>query len=190
MTTATLHDLPDVDPLPLAVAPAFAVPNGLEIGLGLVGYLALPFVGLLDTAGGPGVLVAAIAPPLAALFLSVPSLLVGHQYLGLLASPGDMLRDIGQVFVRCGQLALGLVPAVGLYAATSSLGPVALMVALLAIGTTSVVLARRRIEQREASINPSPRGRLRMSALAIGWSALSLLVGARLGLELLTSLLD
>jgi hypothetical protein len=59
---------------------------------------ALPLVGLLGD-GGAGGLAGGVAPPLAALALSVPSLLVGHQFLGLQASPAELagwLRDLKQ----------------------------------------------------------------------------------------------
>lgn len=156
------------------------------IALGLAGYLALPVVGLLDAGGGPGILPSAIAPPVAALLLSVPSLVVGHQYLGLSASPRDLLSDVGRVFVQTGRLALGLVPAVGLYAATTGLGSAALIVSLLVIGVLGLELARRRLIRRERaaavpSTPPTPAQRLRMVGLATAWATLALLIAARLG---------
>ncbi len=163
-----------------------------DIARGLAGYLALPAVGLLD-GGTASVFSAAVAPPIAALFLSVPSLLVGHQFLGLHADPRDLMSDVGRVFVLGGRLALGVVPAVALYAATTRLGPVALIVALTCIGVGSVELARRRLLQREIltkvdDARPSKARRVRMTLLATAWSALSLLIAVRLGITLLTSI--
>jgi len=175
-------------PAPTAERPMSA----RDIALGLAGYIALPAVGLLDV-GSAGVFPTAVAPPVAALFLSVPSLLVGHQFLGLHADPRELMADVGRVFVLGGRLALGVVPAVGLYAATTRLGPVALMFALTVIGVGSVELARRRLLRREALTNaeragPSKARRVRMTLLATAWSALSLLIAVRLGITLLTSI--
>lgn len=162
-----------------------------DIVLGLAGYVALPGIALLDAAG-PSTLSAGVAAPVAALLLSVPSLLVGHQYLGLHADPRALLADVGRVFVHCGRLALGLVPAVGLYAATTRLGPIALAVALAAIGFGSVRLAKRRLDRREAAARPDATDaadrRFRMGALTLAWSVLSLLIGARMGFTLLQQL--
>jgi len=183
LSTIDVEAAPTDDERPLATR---------DIALGVAGYLALPAVGLLDV-GGMGVLPTAIAPPVAALFLSVPSLLVGHQFLGLHADPRDLMADVGRVFVLGGRLALGVVPAVGLYAATTGLGPVALMVALAIIGIGSVELARRRLLRREArmkvdcTVAPHER-RARMTLLATAWSALSLLIAIRLGITLLSSI--
>ncbi len=161
-----------------------------DMALGLAGYLVLPLVGLLDVAG-PDVVPAAVAPPVAALFLSVPSLVVGHQYLGLSASPRDLMADVGRVFVRSGRLCLGLVPAVGLYAATTGLGPIALVLSLVLVGGVSLELARRRIirRERQASGEDAASGqRLRMVGLATAWAVLALLVAARLGSSLLLAI--
>lgn len=170
---------------PVALAPL----QPREVLLGLAGYLALPAVALVGT-GGEGSLVSAVAPPVAALFLSVPSLLTGHQFLGLHASPADLVRDIAQVFAGCGRLALGMVPLVGLYSATTGLGTVALVLSLIAIGLAGVELARRRLVRREAAAADVAgvatfAGRTRMDLLALAWSVLALLIAGRMGLDFL-----
>ena len=184
----SLAEWVDVDPVEAELSPL----DSRDLALGLAGYLALPVVGLLDVAG-PGLLPTAIAPPIAAMLLSVPSLVVGHQYLGLSASPRDLMADVGRVFVQTGRLALGLVPAVGLYAATTGLGPAALALALTGIGLASVELARRRLIRRERATHAAgppttPGQRLRMVLLATAWAALALLIAARLGATLLHAL--
>jgi len=163
-----------------------------RIALGLAGYLALPVVGLLDMGGG-GSLGAGVAPPVAALALSVPSLVVGHQFLGLTASPRDLMADVGRVFVQTGRLALGLVPVVGLFAATTGLGPLALVVSLALIGLVSLELARRRLIRRERAAtvdrtDVSHGERMRMVLLATAWSVLAFFIAARMGLSFLHSL--
>lgn len=169
-------------------APPLPTPTAAELGQALLGFVALPLVGLLGD-GGAGGLAGGVAPPLAALALSVPSLLVGHQFLGLQASPAELARDVVAVFTRCGRLALALVPVVGLYAATSGLGPTALVLALTCIGIASVSLARQRLMAREAAAGPAaPGAALRMALLATAWAALALLVGARMGVDLLHAL--
>lgn len=160
-----------------------------QLLLGLAGYLALPAVALVG-ASGDGDLVGAVAPPVAALFLSVPSLLTGHQFLGLHASPADLVRDIAHVFTGCGRLALGMVPLVGLYSATTGLGEVALVLSLIAIGLAGVELARRRLVRREAAAADAAdaatfAGRTRMDLLALAWSVLALLIAGRMGLDFL-----
>ena len=169
-----------------------------DIALGVTGYVLLPAIALLDV-GSAGMMPTAIAPPIAALFLSVPSLVVGHQYLGLHADPRELMADVGRVFVQGGRLALGVVPAVGMYAATTGLGPVALMVSLTVIGLGSVELARRRLLRREAmvpttdtldslDIQDTHSRRIRMTLLATAWAILSLLIAVRLGISLLFAL--
>ena len=159
-----------------------------DLGIGVLGFVLLPCVGLLDQMGVSDMPLA-VAPPLAALFLSVPSLVVGHQYLGLNAEPTALMADVGRVFVRAGRLALGLVPVVGLFAATTGLGPMALALALLGIGVVSVELARRQLVRREVAGHtagsPFPA---RMVLLATAWAGLSLLIAARMGLMLLAHL--
>lgn len=163
--------------------------SSADLGLGVLGFVLLPCVGLLDQMGVSDMPLA-VAPPLAALFLSVPSLVVGHQYLGLNADPRALMADVGRVFVRAGRLALGLVPVVGLFAATTGLGPLALAWALLGVGVVSVELARRQLIRREAAghagIAPAVSGR--MVLLATAWAGLSLLIAARMGLLLLSHL--
>ncbi len=177
-------------PPPVALVPL--APSAVL--LGIAGYVALPLVGMLGgPAAGTGSAVAAVAPPVAALFLSVPSLLTGHQFLGLHAAPADLVRDIGHVFVGCGRLALGLVPMVALYSATTRLGGVAMVLSMVALGLTGVELARRRLIRREAAAAAAAgatsfAGRTRMDLLAVGWSLLALLIAARMGIELLVQL--
>jgi hypothetical protein len=154
----------------------------------MLGFVALPVVGLLGE-GGAGGLAGGVAPPLAALALSVPSLIVGHQFLGLQAAPAELVRDVVAVFTGCGRLALALVPVVGLYAATSGLGPAVLVTALTCVGLAGVSLARQRLLAREAAAGPStPGARARMAVLATAWAALALLVGARMGADLIRAL--
>jgi hypothetical protein len=203
--TVPAHPPLPVDPTPEQLAESFAdwmdvTPVATDtqplttgnIALGLAGYLVLPFVGLLDSAGA-GTLPTAVAPPIAALLLSVPSLIVGHQYLGLTASPRDLLADVGRVFVQTGRLCLGLVPVVGLYAATTGLGPIALALVLTGVGLVSLELARRRLIRRERAATAgdrvvTPGERVRMVLLATAWAGLALLIAGRLGLSLLSSI--
>ncbi len=164
-----------------------------QILLGALGYVMLPLVGVMGHGGGE--VSAALAPPVAALFLSVPSLLTGHQFLSLHASPADLVRDIAHVFVGCGKLALGLVPMVALYSATSAMGPMGLVVCLVAIGLAGVELSRRRLVRREGLAartagTETAKNQLQMDVLAVAWAGLALLIGARMGLELIVALVD
>lgn len=161
------------EPLPVAAD----LPSPADLARGLAGYVLLGLVGGLT---GDDPVAAAPAAAVTAggmLLLTVPALLVAHQYLRLSAAPASLLGELARTFVRCGELALGALPVVLLFAATSALGgPVATLV-LAGLAGMGFTLATRRLVRAEARADGSA---WRMSVLAVGWCALAAMVGLRI----------
>ncbi len=182
---AALHPLD----APLADSPrpeAPALPSALAFGRALLGFGLLGLVAAMggDAAGvsrAPVGLVSAAG----ALVLTVPALLVAHPFLSLRAAPQALLAAITRPFARVGDLALGLVPTLLLFRATSGLAPLLLCAFLLGLAGLGFSLAIRHLVAAERAANPQVWAVGKMSVLAFGWSALAFLIGARLGVGVL-----
>lgn len=154
---------------------------------GLLGYALLPAVGVaalgVPTGDLPAVAHAVAlgaAVPAGALLLSVPALLVGHQVLDLRSSPSAVVGALGRVFLRVGEVALGLCPALALFTLTTGTAPTLMLAALAALGVVFLVLATRALNREEARIGAELLPALKMRGLALAWAGLVGLVGMRL----------
>lgn len=158
-------------------APPVALPSPAELALGLAGYTLLGVVGGLGGADPVSAAPSAVVSAGGMLLLTVPALLVAHQYLRLAAPPAAMLAEILRTFVRLGEVALGAVPALVLFSATSALGGPLSVLLLAGLATLGFTLVLHRLTRAEALADGRPRT---MSVLAIAWCGLSGLVGLRL----------
>lgn len=158
-------------------AASTGAPSPVALLRGLAGYAALGVVGTLGgddaLAGSPVALVTAGGM----LLLTVPALLVAHQYLRLAAPPTAILAALARTFARCGDVALGAVPAVLLFTATSALGGPMVALLLGGIALLGFALAVGRLARAETLAHGGPA---RMGLLAVAWCGLSALVGLRL----------
>lgn len=151
--------------------------------LGLVGTIS-PFSTpdeLLQTAPS-GLLI-----HLGALALTGPTLLVAHPFLGLEASPDRLVVALGRAFARAGELALGLVPFLLFFAATTRVATVFLALLLGFVGVTALVAAGRDLMAAErAVVGVTDDHIARMQVLTAAWSVLTLLAAVRVGVEVLS----
>jgi len=81
-----------------------------------------------------------LAAPAGALLLTVPALLVGHQFLNLRAAPSALLGALLRGYCGAGDVALGLTPLALLFSATSGLGPLILMLTVGGAGVQAVAV--------------------------------------------------
>lgn len=176
-----------VSPEPARVAPSGVVDitaalRPVELLRGIGGWVVLAAVSLAGEGAqvGGGVL-HTVAAPVGALLLTVPALLVGHQFLDLRSSPSTLVGTLLRGFCRAGDVALGLTPLALLFSATSDLAPYLLVVGLLGASLQTLVVSMKRLERAEADASPGDWSRrARMSALILGWATLCGLIGLRL----------
>lgn len=172
---------------PITAAPAVAPLTPVDLARGLAGYLLLPAVGVVALGvrtGDPAALAHPIllgaAVPTGALLLSVPGLLVGHQVLNLRSAPTAPLAAVGRAFLRVGEVALGLCPALVLFTLTTGSAPALMLAALAGLGLSFLLLSTRALDREEARASAELGPRLKMAFLARAWAGLVLLVGLRL----------
>lgn len=172
-----------------ATSPSAAGPAPLPSPLAFARALAgLGLLGLVAVVGGDGGLArtpVGLVSAGGALLLTVPALLVAHPFLELRAAPQALLAAIARPFQRVGDVALGLVPALLLFRATSGVAPALLCLALLGLAALGFSLAVRHLVDAERVASPERWAVGKMAMLAWAWSGLALLVGARLGVGLL-----
>jgi hypothetical protein len=121
------------------------------------------------------------------MLLTVPALLVGHQYLALQAAPATLLTALLRGFTGSGRVALGLVPLLLGFAATTDIAPELAVAALLGVSLHALLLTMGRLERLEAAAHPSDwSARGRMGLLVLGWGALYGLIGLRLAWNVAT----
>lgn len=153
------------------------------VGLGAIGLATQADVAAVGTAY-------TLAAPAGALLLTVPALLVGHQYLSLHAPPAALVSTLLRGFCRSGDVALGMVPIALLFATTSSLGPLVLVLTLLGACLQGLLVTMRGLSTVEASHTPTGAwaDRGRMALLVSAWGGLYALIGLRLTWNLLSLL--
>ena len=155
------------------------------------GWLLLAVVAL---AAEPNALVESapltLAAPAGALLLTVPALLVGHQFLNLRAAPSALLSALLRGYCGAGDVALGLTPLALLFSATSALGPLILMVTVGGAGLQALAVTLLRLARAEdaATAEPDLAAKGRMVVLGLAWAALTALIGLRLSFDLANSL--
>lgn len=116
------------------------------------------------------------------LLLTAPALVVGHQFLGLRATPGALLGALGDAWGRAGIAALGTAPAVAWLSATSDLGPSVGVAAVFGIGAFGLVRAWHNLAAAEVAAG----GRaVAGHTLGMVWTGLAVLVALRLLYSLL-----
>jgi len=162
------------------------LPALAEVVRGLGGWLAL---GTAGAVGAHGVAVSAFPGPLwtsaGAVVLTGPALLVVHQFLGLRAAPDRVIGSLAHALARSGHLALGLVPFQLFFSVTTQRGPAFLALLLGGIAGTGLLAAGRGLIDAEVATGTTGAQALHARALAVGWSVLTLLVGLRLGWEVM-----
>lgn len=169
--------------IPVSPEPPFAMVRAVAgwVGLGAIGLATRADVTAVGTAY-------TLAAPAGALLLTVPALLVGHQYLSLHAPPAALVSTLLRGFCRSGDVALGMVPIALLFATTSSLGPVVLVLTLLGACLQGLLVTMRALSTVEAGHTPSAAwtDRGRMALLVAAWGGLYALIGLRLTWNLLS----
>ena len=140
-------------------------------------------LGLCAALGSPEGLLAdglqaALMPVAGAAVLTVPALLVAHQTLALKADPQSLLRALGRTFCDAGELALALLPVVGLFMLTTDVTPALFAMLTAGIGTLALLLGVLRLLRAEQEVNPAAT--LAILSLALGWAGLAGLIGLRL----------
>lgn len=164
-------------------APDVPLPSPAALARGLLGYALLGAVAALGTdpaaiSHAPVGLVSAVG----ALALTVPALLVAHPFLTLRAAPQALVAAIARAFARVGDLALGLVPTLLLFRATSGLAQLLLALMLVGVGTLGFSLAIRNLVTAESKASADSWSVWKMTLLAWAWSGLAALIGARLAI--------
>lgn len=178
-TDATFPSAPEPW-VPPAESPAAATPSVAAVLSSIAAMAAVAGAAALGAAE-PAVLVRALpalaAPALGAVVLTAPALLAVHQFLGLDAAPERLVAALGRAVVAGGQIALGLVPVVLFFAATSTLWPVALAaaVAIPGIAMAAVAIMGLRDAEGDALVMPP-----RFALLLVGWAGLALAIAARI----------
>ena len=159
------------------------LPSPSGLARALVGYALLGGVAALGTGAeaatqAPVGLVSAVG----ALALTVPALLVAHPFLTLRAAPQALVAAIARPFARTGDLALGLVPTLLLFRATSGLAQLLLAVMLVGAATLGFSLAIRNLVAAESETSADSWSVWKMTLLAWAWTGLAALIGGRLGI--------
>ncbi|MDP2316997.1 MAG: hypothetical protein Q8P41_29155 [Pseudomonadota bacterium] len=175
--------------LPTSVALALPLPTSVELARAIAGYALLGGVAALGAgeaavSHAPVGLVSAVG----ALALTVPALLVAHPFLTLRAAPQALVAAIARPFTRTGDVALGLVPTLLLFRATSGLAQLLLALMLVGAAGLGFSLAIRNLVQTEADASEDSWSVWKMTLLAWAWSGLAALIGARLGIGVLLDL--
>ncbi len=162
-----------VTPFPPPTVPEVLAAMG---GFALLGLAAGLGSGIVEVAlrSLPGTLVVAAGTAV----LATPALLVAHQLLRFSARPEDLVGALSGAFVQVGRVALGLVPVMLFFAATSGLwtltfGGVGLLLVTVAASSTSRRL--RAVEPRGA-VGVRPQYAL----LVLGWQVLAFALALRL----------
>lgn len=175
---------------PSAAFEGLELPTPLEMGRAALGFAAL---GLCASLGSDSLASASQTAPsglivqAGAMLLTGPALLVGHQFLGLEASVPSLVDAMARAFVRTGTVALGLVPAVLFFSATSGLAPVLFGLAMFGMGLNGLFDAIRGMGQAEREAGAESGRTLRdakMQLLAVGWAVLTGLIGLRIAFHL------
>lgn len=196
-------------PIPAAPIPAAPIPAerllratagmaalGLVSSLGALSSEALSPILLAPTAASLPFLAApllsgleaGLVPVIGTGVLTAPALVVAHQYLNLQAEPRALLRDLADAFCRLGDLALGLIPVVGLFVLTTDIAPLLFGLLYLLAGALGLCVAVLRMEATERAAG-TPGGGFQMLALGMGWAGLAGLIGLRLCVGPLLALL-
>ena len=133
---ATAIDEPVAEPVPEPVVAPDSV-GVWRILRATSGFLLLGLVGTLTPHATPEHLLqtapSGLLVHLGALALTGPTLLVAHPFLGLEASPDRLVVALGRAFARAGDLALGLVPFLLFFAATTQVAAVFLAARYLTV---------------------------------------------------------
>ncbi len=164
--------------------PPVTPPNRIDLVRGTLGFALLGLaagVGSPELVSGlktaPTVVVVVTVP----LVITIPSLVVMHQFGQLRASPEAITAAAGRGLVRAGQLAAGLAPVVLFLALTSDIWRGALLIAMAGCAAAGLETARATLVAVVRQAGPQiPLERLRMGALASGWMLLCGLVGLRM----------
>ena len=175
------HWPPDPSVAIVAIVASPSVPAVLSsvAAMGLVAAAAA--LGSADATVVARALPALAAPALGALVLTAPALLAVHQFLGLAAAPERLVAALAHAVVAAGRVALGLVPVVLFFAATSTLWPLALgaAVAVPGIAMACVALVGLRDAENAALVMPP-----RFALLLVGWAGLALLIALRIAISM------
>ena len=173
---------PPVTPVTPAIAPvALLRATGGWLLLAIVALAAEP-VAIAHSAP------LTLAAPAGALLLTVPALLVGHQFLDRKAAPGALLQALVRGYCGAGDVALGLSPLALLFSATSALGPFVLLTAVGGAGIQALAVTLLRLAAVEEAATADLSARGRMALLCFGWAGLTALIGLRLAYDLAASL--
>lgn len=147
--------------------------------MGLVAAAAA--LGSADPSVVARALPALAAPALGALVLTAPALLAVHQFLGLAAAPERLVAALAHAVVAGGKIALGFVPVVLFFAATSTLWPIALAAAVAVPGLAMACVALMGLRDAETAALVMPP---RFALLLVGWAGLALLVALRIAVSM------
>lgn len=162
-------------------APAPSVPAVLTSVAAMTLVSAAAALGAADASVVLRALPALAAPALGALVLTAPALLAVHQFLGLDAPPERIVAALGRSVVAGGSVALGLVPVVLFFAATSTLWPLALAGAVAGPGIAMAAVAILGLRDAETSALVMPP---RFALLLLGWAVLSLAIAGRIAVSM------
>lgn len=163
-----------------------ALPSLRELVHGMGGLLALGAAGVVGAHGlAPSALPGVLWTSAGAVVLTGPALLVVHQFLGLQAAPDRVVGALAWALARAGHLALGLVPFQVFFSVTTARGPGLLALLLAGLGSVGLVAAMRGVVDAERATGATGRSLMNAHALAVGWAGLTLLVGLRLGWEVM-----
>lgn len=181
--------LAELDETRATSSPVVDLPSPAAMGRATLGFLAL---GVTAALGGDGGLTAANLAPsgllvqAGAMVLTGPAMLVGHQFLGLEASVPSLVNAMAGAFVRTGTVALGLVPAVLYFSATSGLGPFMFGMAMVGMGLNGLfdATAGMRTAELQAGEGNGALRDAKMTMLALGWAGLTGLIGLRIAFHL------
>ncbi|MFT7521229.1 MAG: hypothetical protein ACI9MC_003380 [Kiritimatiellia bacterium] len=186
------HELTEIARNVIALAgpdqPAVIPPTAGRLALGSLGFATLFSTAALSVPiiAAPWVCTAGLAAALGTALLTGPALLILHQFLGLHARPIDLVHALSRGYADAGQIALGLSPFVLMLSLTSRLAlPV---VVLCCAGLALLMLAQtfRRLFQLEHNATDAGlREQLLMLVLVTAWSAMALLISARIAFAFL-----
>lgn len=148
-----------------------------------VGGFALAGVGAtLTTPASMGeALELALVPFGGALVLTLPALLVVHQYMKLSAPPVALFHALVRSLVGTGQIALALVPVTLFFSLSSSLGADMFVLLWAGLGLFNGALSVLNLQAAEEA--STLQGRASMFTLTMGWVVLAGLVALRLAAD-------
>ena len=163
-----------------------SLPTVRDVAQGLGGLLALGTAGALGAHGlTPHAMPGVLWTSAGALVLTGPALLVVHQFLGLQAAPDRVVGSMAWALAKAGQLAMGLVPFQVFFSVTTQRGPGLLALLLCGLGGTGLLAAMRGLVDAERDAGSTGTQLMHVRGLALAWAALTLLVGLRLGWEVM-----